>query len=84
MQLFPIQIKYRNTTDKEIKVRLVVPFPDVLMQFSTGNTCITGYDPNAEDGKGGIRRFECDRIEEMATVSFPVAIPSKFEHYYAG
>lgn len=81
MYRIPIELQYQSK-DGEIKTRRFVPFPDGSKSFSTGKTCMTGFDANADNGKGGIRRFENSHILKMRSCSFPVKIPKDHQKYF--
>jgi hypothetical protein len=82
MLRIPVQIEYKNLNDGQVKTRRVVPLPSGSEKFNTGNTCITGYDASANNGKGGIRRFDNDNILRIRSCAFPVKIPKEHQKYF--
>jgi hypothetical protein len=82
MWRIPVEITYRNEGNGEVKTRKVVQFPEGSEQFDTGNTCITGFDATADNGKGGTRRFKNENIINMRSCAFPVKIPKEQQKYF--
>lgn len=60
-----------NETEPHVKVRITydhkyrVVYATRVWKSKSGATCITAWDPDVDDGKGGWRTFRSDRVKGM-------------------